>query len=188
MTDIEGFPWVVHPDIWKNKTAFMVYLRGSLRRAWNRHPAKLALLRAKRFQIPNPNPKAKKVTVWGAECSVCLKIDVLKNMQVDHTIPAGSLTEISDIQGFVERLLVVSSNNLRVVCNECNSILAYADKYNVSYEGAKIIKQAIKIGESKQDKQWLIEKGVTPASSKGKRRTQIEEILTKGIDNKGAID
>lgn len=178
-------PWEAHPDIWKTKAAFMVFLRGGLRRVWNKHPAKLALLKRKRMQIPNPNENAKKATVWGAECSVCLKIDVLKNMQIDHITPAGSIVDISDIQGFVERLLVVSSDNLRVVCNECNSILAYADKYNVSYENAKSIKQAIRIVESKQDKQWLIDRGVTPASSKEKRRTQIENILALNVDNKG---
>lgn len=166
----EGTPW-------KNSTAFFTYLRGCLRKAWSRHPTKLSLIKEKRKQIKNPNPKGKKETVWGAECSICNKDFVIKDIQVDHIHPAGSLTKTSDIQGFVERLLYITADDLRLVCKNCNSILAYADKHKVSFAQAAANKYAIKLQKEKKDKQWLKEKNIPPASNAKLRREQIVDCL-----------
>lgn len=158
---------------WKNSVSFFTYLRGCLRKAWSRNPVKLNVLKAKRKQIKNPNPKGNKPTVWGAECEMCHKEFVLKDIQVDHVIAAGSLTKTEDIQGFVERLLYVTEDSLRLVCKWCNSSLAYAEKQGVSFEEARIEKEAILIMKEKRDKEWLIERGVVPESNATKRRKQI---------------
>ena len=125
----EGTPW-------KNSTAFFTYLRGCLRKAWSRNPIKLNVLKKKRYQITNPNPNGKKPTVWGAKCEMCDGEFPLNKIQVDHIEAAGQLNRIEDIQEFVERLLFVTDEDLRLVCVDCNSALAYADKYDVSYAGA----------------------------------------------------
>ena len=100
---------------WRNSTAFFTYLRGCLRKAWSRHPTKLNLIKNKRYQIPNPNPKGKKLTVFGAECEMCGGEFPLSEIQVDHKIPAGQLNKTEDIQGFVERLLYVTEDDLKIV-------------------------------------------------------------------------
>lgn len=137
------------PNIWKNETAFFTYLRGCLRKAWSTHPVKLELIKKKRYQIPNPNPRGNKPTVWGCDCSMCGKTDVLKNFQVDHAISAGKLNKVEDIQGFVERLLIVGEGDLRMVCKDCNNALALADKQGISYEEAIIRKKVIAMGKNK---------------------------------------
>lgn len=162
---------------WKNSTAFFTYLRGCLRKAWSRHPTKLNLIKKQRKQIPNPNPRGNKETVWGATCAMCENDFVLKEINVDHIIPAGQLNHTEDIQGFVERLLYVTEDDLRLVCKACNSALAYADKHGVSFAEALVIKKAIEIQNTKQDKQWLSERGITPSSNAAKRRAQIIECL-----------
>lgn len=162
--------------------SFYTYLRGCLRSAWSRNPIKHNLIKAKRKQIPNPNPRGRKETVWGFDCEVCNETFVMSQCQVDHITPAGSLQEKKDIQGFVERLLFVTEDDLRVVCKGCNSILAYSDKHGVPIQEARAIKQAIEICKTKKDKDWLLERGIEPASNAAKRRVQIEKELLSGKD------
>lgn len=132
----EGTPW-------KSSVQFFTYLRGCLRKAWTNHPTKFKLIKEKRIQVKNPNPRGNKPTVWGAVCSMCNREYILKDTQVDHINPAGSLRKKEDIQGFVERLLWVTEDDLRIVCKPCNNALALADKQGITYEEAMIQKKAI---------------------------------------------
>lgn len=167
---------------WKNSTAFFTYLRGCLRKAWVRHPTKLALLNKKRYQIPNPNPKGNRPTVWGADCEMCGGTFAIKDIQVDHVTPAGSLQCIEDIQGFAERLLCVRVEDLRTVCKECNSALALSDKQGISYDEAISIKKAIVMEKDKTVVAFIKEAGIVPESNAKKRRLQAIAILNKNTN------
>lgn len=168
----EGTPW-------SKQTNFMTYLRGCLRKAWSNNPIKIKVLNKKRRQIKNPNPKGKKDFVWGFDCEMCHKEFVIANGQVDHITPAGSLREIADIQGFVERLLCVTEEDLRLVCKGCNSALAMSDKSGLSFEDSLVEKEVIAICSAKQDKEWLIARGIRPESNAAKRKIQIRQELFK---------
>lgn len=177
-------PWE-HPElskIWKTKSSFMSFVRGCLRRAWNTHPSKLLTIKEKRKMIPNPKPKGKK-EVWGFDCELCGETFVQKEGQVDHKVPAGALQDISDIQGFTERLICVTPDDLRLICKGCNSILAYADKNNISFELAKATKQAITIQKEKKDVEFLNTRGIVPESNATKRRQQLIELLVEESGN-----
>lgn len=170
----EGTPW-------KNSTAFFTYLRGCLRKAWEKNPIKLNLIKSQRKQIINPNPNGNKPTVWGAECAMCNREFVIKDIQVDHIVPAGKLNNTEDIQGFVERLLYVTEHDLRLVCKNCNSALALADKQGITFNEARAIKKAIEICKAKKDKQFLEDRGILPASNATKRRKQVEQALMEEV-------
>ena len=175
-------PWGENTP-WKNSVAFFTYLRGCLRLAWKRHPTKLKVLKERRKQIPNPNPKGNKPTVYGFTCEMCDKELPLKECQVDHKHSAGSLQKKEDIQGFVERLLWVTEEDLRLVCKPCNNALAMAEKAGISFEEAVLVKQSIAWekevkGVTKQRK-WLTERGIKDTSSlKGKeiRKAYIDYL------------
>lgn len=164
---------------WKNSVAFYTYLRGCLRSAWSRNPIKHNLLKKKRYQIPNPNKAGKKATVFGAECAMCGGEFPLSQIQVDHIHAAGSLQKKEDIQGFVERLLFVTEDDLRLVCKGCNACLAYSDKHKVSFNEAVIVKKVIQMEKDKTLVDWLISKDITPEKSASKRRRQAEEEMKK---------
>ena len=166
---------------WKNSVAFFTYLRGCLRKAWSTNPIKLNVIRNSRYQIPNPNPKGNKLTVWGFDCKLCGKTFSLKDGNVDHITPAGSLQKTEDIQGFVERLLYVEEADLRLICKSCNSCLAYAEKMGISLDAARIEKEIIQIMKDKKDKEWLLSHNITPASNATKRRQQIKEEMESGV-------
>lgn len=162
---------------WKTSTAFFTYLRGCIRKAWSTNPVKLNVLKKHRYQIPNPNPKGKKPTVFGADCAMCKGTFILSEIQIDHIVPAGSLQKTEDIQGFVERLLYVTEEDLRPVCKPCNSALALSEKMGISFESALAQKQAIAIIKDKKDRQWLSERGIVPASNEKARRIQIVDKI-----------
>ena len=158
---------------WKTESAWWGYLRGCLRKAWSRNPIKLNLLKSKRRQIPNPNPKGKKDTVWGFDCEMCNGTFPMNQGEVDHIVGAGSLKAVEDIQGFVERLLFVTEDDLRLICKGCHRAVTYAEKSGMSFDDAVIEKEAIRLGNEGLDKEWLISHDVVPASTKAKRREQI---------------
>lgn len=99
--------------------------------------------------------------------------------QVDHKNPAGSLTKTEDIQGFVERLLYVTEDDLRLVCKDCNSALALSDKQGISYEEAMRTKQVIAMEKDKTLKGWLEERGVVCKATE--RRARALEILKEEL-------
>ena len=163
--------WKAYPHIWETKASYFTWLRGALRRCWNKSPAKIEFINANRIKIENSKGKM----VWGGKCALCGEMFIQSQLQVDHAIPAGSLQDVSDIEGFVTRLLM--SDALRFACIHCNSALSYADKYGVSYEEAVITKRAIALQNDKKDVQWLQERGTIPNKNAKSRRKQIIEKM-----------
>lgn len=172
-------PWKTHPDIWKNSTAFFTYLRGCLRKAWNNNPIKISVLNKNRKQIPNPNPKGKKPMVWGADCALCKEVFPMKDIQVDHVHPAGSLTKQEDIEQFVVGLLFVSEEDLRLVCKKCHEAVTFAERMGISFEEALAEKQAIALMKqgTEAQKKWLEDRYIPPASNATERRKQIKRSI-----------
>lgn len=166
----EGTPW-------RTKSEFYVWLRGLLRRGWTKHPLKIQKIVENRFKVDKKFKNGKVTQVWNCSCEICGVKGPQKDFQVDHIIPAGSLTCYDDVLGFLTRLLYVKPEDLRILCKQCNSTLAYADKQGVSFEEAAINKEAIRIMAQKKDKEWLTSKGRTPASNAKSRREQIIEVL-----------
>lgn len=176
---------------WKTRASWMNWLRGSIRKVWSRHPAKIAKLYACRKKIANPNEASAKrfPEVWGADCACCGGTFPLSGgkkegkhkatIQVDHINPAGTFAGVKDFQGFFERMFCVGLEDLRLVCTDCNKTLALADKNGWTYERAQIERQAIEIVKMKMDKEWLIENKVVPAKAQANRRKQIVEVMLK---------
>ncbi len=175
----EGTPW-------RTQAEFYTYLRGCLRRAWIRHPNKIKRINALRYQVDRldkdgnvmrDKKTGKPKKIWNCKCELCGHTGGMKDFQVDHIHAAGALTCYEDLPGFALRLLYVNEEDLRVVCKKCNSILAYADKHNLSFVEASAEKEASEICRTKKDKQWLEKRGVKPESTIIKRRKQIVKIL-----------
>ena len=173
-------------DVWKSKASLMSYIRGGVRRSlWNRHPSKTKLIKEKRFQIPNPNPNGKKPTVWGGECEICNNLFIEKELQVDHIRDHGSsLKDISDIQQFIEDIVIVTRDDLRWVCKGCHEIVSYSQKMNISFEQARIEKQFIQIKKDKNvlDKLRLYNVQSIPKLKKD-QESLLRELLLENMSN-----
>ena len=165
---------------WKTKSALMSWIRGGIRRGlWNKSPIKLGFLNKHRKQIKNPNPRGNKPLVWGAMCSLCGVEKVIAQIEVDHKKGGHSLKDIPDIQKFVENIVLVSEDDLQLVCKDCHKVKNHSEKKGISFTDAMIEKRCIAIMKAKQDLQFITERGIIAASNAAKRRIQVMEILSK---------
>jgi len=143
-----------YPHIWKTRASVFSWIKGIIRKGWNRAPQKITLINKMRKQIPNPNPKGKKPTVWGATCEICLNDYALKDMQCDHRDEATAhLTQIEHIQPCAEKLLLVVEEDLRLICKGCHNLHSIAQLKGVSFEEAKVEKLVIEFSKNNAEKQ-----------------------------------
>lgn len=99
------------------EAAFFTMIRSALRqksRWWL--PVQLAKKDARRAYI-GTNKRIK----WEYKCTKCKNWFFEKEIEVNHKIPAGSLSSFEDLHGFVERLFC-EKEDLEVVCKECHKI------------------------------------------------------------------
>lgn len=114
-------PFPNHPD-WTT-SRFFSFVRSALRQAWNRYPPKYQVLAAAERPYVGPDKRQKKEFL----CAICNEWHKRSNVEVDHMIPAGSLTDYSHLPGFVERLFT-SVDKLRVLCKECHKVVTAEEK------------------------------------------------------------
>lgn len=185
MTDRDK-AWNWRGSPWKTRSSYFTWIRGGIRRGlWNKSPVKLEFLNTNRYRIPNPNPKGVKrfPEVWGAKCSICNGEFTVANIEVDHIKGNHSLITFEDISTFIEAIVTITPEDLRLVCKPCHKIESYAEKQGISFKESQAIKEAIEIMKSKKDKEWLTERGITPESNQAKRRKQVEDYLLNRKDH-----
>lgn len=174
--------WEKYPHIWKTESSFLSWVRGGIRRGmWNKSPVKLEFINLNRRRIKNPNERSAKrfPEVWGGTCELCKGEFLTSQLDVDHVEGNHSLKKLEDIQTFVEAIVLVTLEDLQLLCKDCHNDKSYADKHGVSLQEAKATRQAIAILKTKRDKEWLADRGLTPESNQAKRRVQIIEYLLK---------
>lgn len=100
-----------------SESAFWSFIRSALRnksRWWK--PISQAKMDARR-PYSGPNKRQK----FEYECNHCKQWFPEKQINVDHIIPAGTLTCSGDLPGFVERLFC-EVDNLQVLCEKCHNV------------------------------------------------------------------
>lgn len=173
-------PWEMYPKIWKTQSAFMSFLRSGIRKSlWNRNPIKIEFIKKFRKKITNPNPRGRVADVWGATCYLCENDFPLNLLEIDHLVGNHSLKTVDDIQGFIQNMVFVSEKDLAFACKNCHRCKSYAERTGVDFETARTEKAVIEICKNKQDKQWLLDKGVIPLGNAKLRRQQITEEMMK---------
>lgn len=178
--DVLDKAWQWEGSPWKTRSAYLNYIRGGIRRGlWNRSPVKIKFLMENRFKMANPNPRSSKrfPETWGAKCATCQNTFPLKDTEVDHLVGNNSLKGFEDISSFITSIVTVTPDDLQILCKECHKNKSYAEKSGVSFEQAVAIRKAIDICKKKEEKGWLLERGIEPASNAAKRRTQVEQEL-----------
>lgn len=185
--------WNFTGSPWKSRSAWLGWVRSVLRKCWSRHPRKVAFIQKNRVKIANPNPSSatRFPTVWGAQCQCCKELVPLsggkkekaagkKVAQIDHIMPSGSLKTIKDVQGFFERLMLITDDSLRFLCNVCNKDYALSEKLGISVEQAKAERFAISLQKEKKDIEWLEERGLSGKNAIVRRKMIVEQIMKEG--------
>ena len=94
---------------------FWSSIRSALRRKSMFWPPIQACKRNARRAYTGPNKRQK----WEHQCASCSGWFKGSEVEVDHVIPAGSLTKSEDLPGFVDRLFCDVSG-LRLLCKACH--------------------------------------------------------------------
>lgn len=174
---LDGFLKKLDSDGRASEKQLLSDLRSAIRAIWMRHPTKLSLLY--KNTVVDDDPKSR--TKWLFPCNICKGLFKGADIQCDHKLGENSLLSFSDIEGFAKSILGVSWDDLQLLCVECHSYRTYAERYGVSFEQAKKEKEVIAITKlsAPQQRKWLKEAGVIPASNLEGRTEQIRDILTK---------
>lgn len=167
--------------MWPTKAKYFTWVRGILRAGWNKAPQKIEVLRRKRFMIDNPSPRGKS-RIWGGRCEQCGNIFPQSQLQVDHIVEAGKLNDWEDVEGFVKRLLGVTSDDLRLLCKPCHSIITYATRYNLTYEQAYAKKKVIEYmkNHSVAQQKKVLDKHGMDSQNENVRKQNLTLLLEKG--------
>lgn len=179
-----------YPHIWKTRSAFFSWLKGIFRKGWSKHPARTELLKKQSVMVENTNPRSMKrfPMVAACRCSICGEVVKKSEVEVDHILEeTASLTEISDIQSCVEKLLLVSEKDLRIVCKPCHSIHTLSQKLGITFEEARVEQLVISMCKNtKKCLTYLESLGYSgdAVSNQEKRRKLLRELLSNGIKEK----
>ena len=166
--------WKYPGSPFKNETAWWNWLRGSVRRIWSRSPVKIAYKQSRRYKAPvGKNGKE----VFVSDCEMCGKQS--RNCEVDHLEGGKGFHDWETFVEWQKRILLVSFDDIRELCQECHSAVSHAQKTGLSLEDAIIDKTAIELVKTKKDRAWLLEHGLKPASNATMRRGQIINYLSK---------
>src|SRR5207302_9157165 len=96
---------------------FWSFIRASLRSKSRWWLPRLNALKLARRKSQSKNKRLK----WEFLCTKCLKWHPQKNMEVHHSIEAGSLKCANDLPGFVERLF--AENGWVCLCKNCHKAI-----------------------------------------------------------------
>jgi hypothetical protein len=97
------------------QSAFFSFLRSALRNKFTRWRPKYDALNAARVPYKGPNKKVK----WLYRCAITGELFQMKEVEVDHIVPCGSLRSFDDLPGFAQRLFC-EKDGLRVVSKEAH--------------------------------------------------------------------
>lgn len=176
-----------YPEFWKTKSAYMSFIRSGIRGSlWNKNKVKLLKIKQNRVQIKNTNPRGKKPTVWGGSCEICNNLFTEKELQVDHIRDSGSsLKCFDDLPKFIEDMILVTEDDLRILCINCHSIVSHSQKRGITFEQAKIEKYVISLDKNNKVLDVLTSLNINCIpSTKAKRKALLLEILLKDLENK----
>lgn len=186
MTD-KKMPWELDYTTWKSEEAFIRYVNAGLERGlWNKYQIKIEFIKTQK-QKRMRNVDTGRIANH-SQCNLCKKWYPAYAMEVDHKQAGKSLKSLDDIKDKIVRMLYVDpEHDLQYLCKPCHKIKSYADKFDISFEDAKLEKEAIAIEKShptaKAMKKWLLQHKATYVTPFKANRQTIKEILKNDGSN-----
>ena len=184
-------PWEEPNSPYKTKSQYFGVIRAGLRKMWTRYRLKNNFVSSLRYLkdiggvYKTGKKKGKPRTQWYAVCQHCQVEHPCTNMEVDHIISAGTLTEFEHISSFTERLLCGTSG-MRYLCKQCHSVYTVADKYGLTFEEGVLKKCVIgfeKLAVTKQKTILSFYFSEEEYSNKDKRKLCFATLVNNGTLN-----
>jgi len=106
-------PFPAYP-VWTT-AKFWSFIRSGLRAKFSRWPPKYVVYAAAKrtLKVKKGNQK------FEYQCAMCKEWFKMKQVEVDHITPCGSLKKWGDLSGFTKRMFC-SQEHLRILCKLCH--------------------------------------------------------------------
>lgn len=159
----------------KTEKVFLNWLRSAMRRVWVKHPVRLQMLQDARFKAPSPSGRM----IFQVRCAHCNKVHKMDDVEVNHKEQVGKDLSFDNFGEYCYNLLVVSPEDLEILCKPCHSIVTYSERSGMSMRDAAIEKKVIKFKSKTADQQkaGLTKLGIVPAKTITLRCNQAREYL-----------
>lgn len=176
-------PWE-YSDFWASESEFLGWLRGQLRQIWMDYPIRIEF---KNNQCVRVNTAMRQRyglsgnTKYAAACVFCNDWFPKSKLEVDHILGESSLRSIEDVQSYLDHMMCPESN-MQLTCKPCHRVKTYAERYNMTFEEARLEKQVIEwLKQSTADqKKILTLAGFSDdeMNNAGNRRKSARKLLT----------
>lgn len=156
-------------------------IRSSIRKSWMQNPVRLLKLEIAR--IPDMNESTR--TKWLWECCNCKNKFKGGEVQTDHIKGEHQLKTLKDVEPYARSILDVTLDDLQIMCIPCHETKTYAERFNMSFEDAKLEKLVIawqKKNNVAQQKEFLYSIGYTGSDhliSNGNKRKNAYRTYLK---------
>lgn len=170
-------PWD-NVSTWKNEKAFFNWLRSQTRRIWSRHPVKISYKQGRRYKAPiGKNGRE----VWACRCEMCGKEVASGSAEIDHIAAGGSFYDWESYTEWAKRILWVSHDDIRELCQDCHSTVSHAQRTGLTLEEAHKDKKLIALTKRpvKEQKKELLGEGFSEedVSNSKKRKDCYRKLL-----------
>ena len=173
-------PWLHRLSIWKTKSEYFVWLRGHLRRIWSDFPLRSEWKKTQLRPVTKEERLAKVFhpsTKTVGQCYLCKSWFSASKLECDHIQESEGCYDFETAEKFLWHCAADNPDNWALACKSCHKIKSHADRKGISFEDSVIEKEVIAIIKAKKDREFLLERGIPPASNAAKRREQITQFL-----------
>lgn len=105
------------------EAAFWGMVRSGLRRTFRWWKPALAALKAAR--VPFRGPRGQR---WAFLCADCQKLFLRRQVQIDHIVPVGALTDYAHVGEFLRRLTTERPEDFACRCRKCHQKKTNAER------------------------------------------------------------
>tara|TARA_R110000744_G_C19371770_1_gene563208 strand:- start:59598 stop:60146 length:549 start_codon:yes stop_codon:yes gene_type:complete len=174
-------PWLTPEGktIWKTEANYWQWLRGALRRLWADYPLRKEW-KTRQLRPVTKEEKENKVfhpsTKNIGQCYYCNKWFAGSKLECDHLTPSDGCTSKEKAESFLWYCGGGVGEDWVLSCKPCHKVKTYSERYNMTMEEAAITKEVIEIQKG-DDKAWLLNRKIKPASNKKARGVQITDYL-----------
>ena len=183
-----SLPWEDVPDLWPDEKAYCQWLRSMGRKMWARHPIKHRFIKMHKVPVeavpveerpPKLNPRTKELCM----CEMCGKYKMPSHIEVDHIDQAGSFGSVEEWHEWMDRLLLVGFNGMRILCKDCHKKVNLSQRFHCDIAEATIRQQlaAFKKLHVKEMRETLAEIGGSVPLTK-KECEEVYERYIRGSD------
>lgn len=147
----------------KSEKIFLNWLRSAMRRVWVKHPVRLQMLQDARFKAPSATGRM----IFQVRCAHCGKVFKMDDVEVNHKEQVGKDLTFDTFGDYCYKLLVVSPEELEILCKVCHGIVTYSERSGMSMRDSAIEKKVIKFKSktAEQQKAGLAKLGIVPAKT-----------------------